>query len=173
MAFKYDGRQRPPFAVSPGEGQESVWDYPRPPRLEPETREVVVRVGDAVVARTNRAVRVLETASPPTIYIPVEDVRVEWLEPVPGTSWCEWKGGASYWDVAVPGLAPLAQAAWGYPNPSSAFAAIRGFVSFYPSRLACSVGGVLVSPQPGRFYGGWMTPEIVGPVKGDPGTEWW
>lgn len=173
VAFTYDGSRRPPFAVNPQEDQESVWDYPRPPRLEPENREVVVRAGANVVARTTRAVRVLETASPPTIYIPAADVRLEWLVPAAGMSWCEWKGAASYWDVVVPGLAPLARAAWGYPDPAFAFAAIGGFLSFYPSRLACSIGGDLVSPQPGRFYGGWVTREIVGPVKGEPGTEGW
>jgi uncharacterized protein (DUF427 family) len=117
--------------------------------------------------------RVLETASPPTVYLPREDVRFEWLERAPGRSVCEWKGAAVYWNVVVPGRPRLVRAAWSYQDPTPPFAAIRGFLSFYPAQLACTVGGVRVEPQPGGFYGGWLTPEIAGPVKGEPGTEWW
>lgn len=170
--WRYYGQWRPSFAVAPGPGQESVWDYPRPPRLELLSAEVVVRVGDAHVARTRRAMRVLETASPPTVYIPRDDVTAEYLQPAPGSSSCEWKGSAQYWTVRV-GVVVLEAAGWSYEEPASAFAAIGGHLSFYPGRLECYVDGVRVRPQPGGFYGGWVTPEIVGPFKGDPGTSGW
>jgi uncharacterized protein (DUF427 family) len=169
---KHDGRKRPSFATRPAPGQESVWDYPRPPRLEPDARRVEVRVGDVLVAVSSRAVRVLETASPPTFYLPPDDVRMEWLEPASGSSRCEWKGEARYWDVVVPERR-IERAAWSYPDPLPAFEPIRGFLAFYPSKLACTVGAARVVPQPGRFYGGWVTPEVVGPFKGEPGSEGW
>lgn len=170
--WRYYGATRPSFAVEPGPGQESVWDYPRPPRLEVDAREVVVRVGEVVVARTHRAVRVLETASPPTVYIPREDVVAEYLHPAPGASHCEWKGTARYWTVRV-GNVVLASVGWSYDDPLPAFEVIRGHLSFYPGRIACELGGVRVEPQAGGFYGGWVTPEIVGPFKGGPGTGGW
>jgi len=166
------GAARPPFAVEPGPGQESVWDYPRPPRIVADPRTVVVRVGGHVVARSERAVRVLETASPPTVYIPRDDVTPGCLEPAAGASHCEWKGQATYWDVVVPG-GRIAQAAWSYEAPYDEFEAIRGWVSLYPGRVACWLGGVRVEAQPGGFYGGWVTPEVVGPFKGEPGTQGW
>ncbi len=173
MGFKYDGTTRPPFAVIPDLDQESVWDYPRPPRAEADAREVIVQAGERTVAQTRRAIRILETANAPTFYLPPDDVRMEWLRPAAGQSLCEWKGAAGYWDVVIPGMPPIARAAWSYADPSSAFASIRGHLSFYPSLLACFVGGNRVVPQPGGFYGGWVTPEIVGPVKGEAGTGWW
>jgi uncharacterized protein (DUF427 family) len=173
VPFEYDGRERPPFAIAPGEGQESVWDYPRPPRLAGETREVVVRAGGLELARSSRALRILETASAPAVYLPPADVRMELLAHAAGRSLCEWKGAASYRDVVVPGGRRIPRAAWSYPEPSPAFATIRDYISFYPALVECSLGGVRVTPQPGGFYGGWLTPEIVGPIKGAPGTEWW
>jgi uncharacterized protein (DUF427 family) len=170
--WRWHGRERPPFATPPRDGEESVWDYPRPPRLVADAREVVVRAGDAELARTTRALRVLETASPPTFYLPRADVRAEHLERASGTSWCEWKGAATYWDVVLDGRR-LERVAWSYEDPTPAFAALRGHVSFYPARVACFVGGVRVASQPGGFYGGWVTPEVVGPFKGEPGTEGW
>lgn len=170
--WKYDGSRRPPFAQAPGAGQESVWDYPRPPRLEPDAREVVIVAAGVEIARTRRALRVLETASPPTYYLPPEDVAVACLEPAPGASFCEWKGEARYCSVVVPG-ARFDRVAWCYPAPAPAFAAIRGWFGFYPAPLECSVQGVRVRPQPGGFYAGWVTPELVGPFKGDPGTTGW
>lgn len=170
--WRYDGRDRPPFAIAPRAGEESVWDYPRPPRVAPDAREVVVRAGSVVIARTTRALRVLETASPPTFYLPPEDVRRELLEVADGTSWCEWKGAARYWDVVLPDRR-LARVAWSYETPSSGFERLRGHLGFYPGPLECFVAGVPVTPQPGRFYAGWVTPEIVGPVKGEPGSESW
>lgn len=167
--WQYTGSERPPFAEEPGPGQESVWDYPRPPALDPSDREVIVRSGDLVIARSCRCVRVLETASPPTWYIPGDDVDMDTLVPVPGSSFCEWKGAASYWGLASTG----AMVGWSYPDPVASFAAIRGAFSFYPGRVECYVDGERVRPQPGEFYGGWVTDEIVGPMKGEPGTGHW
>ena len=168
--WQFTGKQRPPFAEEPGPGQESVWDYPRPPALVSSGKEVIVMAGEVELARSTRAWRVLETASPPTWYIPAEDVDREHLAPAPGGSFCEWKGGAVYWALAAqPGEA----VAWSYPAPSAAFAAIAGAFGFYPGRVACYVGGERVRPQPGHFYGGWVTDDIVGPVKGEPGTGHW
>ena len=171
-SWHHTGHRRPAFAIEPGEGQESVWDYPRPARVEVDTRGVVVRHGATAIAGTHRALRVLETASPPTFYIPVSDVTPGLLVPASGTSWCEWKGEARYWSLVTPdGL--LEGVAWSYPAPRSAFAAIRDHVAFYPSRVECYVDGERVRPQPGRFYGGWITHEIVGPFKGEAGTGGW
>lgn len=170
--WSYRGQRRPPFAIEPGPGQESVWDYPRPPRVERDMREVTVSVGDTEIARTRRALRVLETASPPTWYLPLDDVRRDVLEPATGASSCEWKGVASYWSVVV-GATRLVRVAWAYADPALAFAALRGHVAFYPAPLDCRVDGRRVRPQPGGFYAGWITPEVVGPFKGEPGTESW
>ena len=170
--WKYTGHERPAFAVEPGPGQESVWDYPRPPRVEADERLVVVRAGEVEIARTRSAVRVLETASPPGFYLPPADVRMELLEGASGSSTCEWKGRARYWSVRTPD-GWIDRAGWSYPNPSAGFEDIAGYVSFYPGRVACFVAGERVEPQPGEFYGGWLTGEIVGPVKGEPGTGGW
>lgn len=170
--WRYSGQERPPFAVTPRAGQESVWDYPRPPRIEAQDREVVVRLGDTEIARSRRAVRVLETASAPTVYLPAADVRIDLLEPSPTHSMCEWKGEAQYWAARPPG-ADGEPVAWSYAEPLPAFEQIRGWLSFYPSRLECYLNGTPVDPQPGQFYGGWVTPELVGPFKGEPGSEAW
>ncbi len=170
--WRFRGETRPDFAEEPGPGQESVWDYPRPPRLEPDERRVEVICGGVTVGGTSRAWRVLETASPPVFYLPPDDVGAEHLEPSPRTSICEWKGVARYWSVRVGGES-LIDVAWSYPEPFPGFEAIAGYFSFYPARLECRVDGIRVVAQPGGFYGGWITPEIVGPVKGEPGSEWW
>jgi len=170
--WEYTGSKRPPFAATSGSGQESVWDYPRPPRLAADKRRVVVRFGDMVIADTVEAYRVLETASPPTFYIPPKDVRAQWLQAFPGTSICEWKGTAKYWSLRV--TPPLPRAiGWSYPTAQIPYAPISGYISFYPGRVECFVGDERVRPQPGFFYGGWVTSEIVGPWKGEPGTEGW
>jgi uncharacterized protein (DUF427 family) len=150
-----------------------VWDYPRPPRLEPDGRRVRVVHGEVVVADTRRAIRVLETSHPPTFYLPLDDVASEHLVPAGGSSACEWKGLAAYFDVAAgQRLAP--RAAWHYPSPSAPFAAILGHVAFYPGRVdACYVDDERVRPQDGDFYGGWITGEIAGPFKGGAGTRGW
>jgi uncharacterized protein (DUF427 family) len=114
-------------------------------------------------------VRVLETASPPTFYIPPDDVERERLVPVRGRSHCEWKGEARYWALEPDGE-PVA---WSYPDPYPEFAVIRDWLAFYPGRVECRVDGERVRPQPGRFYGGWITDELVGPFKGEPGSEGW
>ena len=170
--WKYRGQERPPFAIAPQPGQECVWDYPRPPRLAPDCREVVVRLGAVVIARSSRTIRVLETASPPNFYIPPGDVTMSAVEPAEGGSFCEWKGEARYWTVATPVLR-LERAGWSYPAPLSGFEGIRDYLAFYPAQLECFVDGVRVLPQPGRFYGGWVTPELVGPFKGEPGSGTW
>lgn len=172
-AWRWDGSERPDFARDPGPGEESVWDYPRPPRVERDERAVTVRHGPLVVARTRSALRVLETASPPTFYIPRDDVRVDLLEAASGRSLCEWKGEARYWSLATPGGDLLERVAWSYPEPLPGFETIRDHYSFYPGRIECRVDGERVRPQPGGFYGGWITSEIVGPVKGEPGTVHW
>ncbi len=169
--WHYTGQQRPDFAIAPGPGQESVWDYPRPPRLVADQRTVEVRLGDQLLAQSSRCMRVLETASPPTFYLPSEEVNWELLSRVQGQSFCEWKGPASY--LGQPDKPQAAPVGWCYPSPSASFAAIAGWPSFYPGRIECRVDGERVKPQPGGFYGGWITGEICGPVKGEPGTGHW
>lgn len=171
--WKYTGQTRPPFAHVPGPGQTSVWDFPRPPALLADSRRVVVRAGRRVIADSTRTLRVVETASPPTFYLPPDEVDSAALIAEAGSSYCEWKGRACYWSVAVPGASLLRGVAWSYPDPGPAFAAIAGWFSFYPALLHCEVAGERVRPQPGGFYGGWMTADFAGPVKGEPGTTSW
>lgn len=169
--WKYTGNEHPPFAETPRAGQESVWDYPRPPRLVADERTVEVRAGTTLLARSARSLRVLETASPPTFYVPPEDVATALLVRVDASSWCEWKGRAVYDALAkAPEKGPVA---WRYPEPHGDYAALAGYVGFFPGRVRCTVDGERVRPQPGGFYGGWITDEIVGPFKGEPGTEDW
>ncbi len=165
--WQYRGQGRPPFAIIPGDGQESVWDYPRPPRLAPDDRRVEVAYGDRRLADTVRAIRVLETASPPTFYLPVADVDMQALVENGSQSTCEWKGIAVGLDLGD----GAADVAWTYPETYPEFAAIAGWIAFYPSRVDCSVASERVRPQPGGYYGGWITREVVGPFKGEPGIE--
>lgn len=153
---------------------ESVWDYPRPPRIEASERSVRIEFAGETVAETSGALRVLETASPPTIYLPVSDVRMDLLQSVRGKhSMCEWKGQASYLDLVV-GDEVAEQAAFLYPEPREAFARLREHVSFYPGRVdGAFLGGERVRSQPGQFYAGWITDDIEGPFKGEPGTLGW
>ncbi len=163
------GRQR----VEPGPGQESVWDYPRPPRMEDVEEKVKIVFGGVTIAYTKRAKRVLETSHPPVYYVPPEDIRMEYLKPSGATSYCEWKGRAGYYDVVVEGRTEE-RVAWSYPLPTPSFQDLKDYVAFYPSRMdACWVGGEKVEAQEGDFYGGWITPNIVGPFKGSPGTWGW
>lgn len=150
-----------------------MWDYPRPPRVETCSRRVRVLLGGEVVADSTRALRVLETSGPPTIYIPSGDVRGGALSQTPRATVCEWKGTAAYFDVEAGGaLAP--EAAWSYPAPSPGYEQLVGHVAFYPGRVeACFLDDERVRPQPGGYYGGWITADIVGPFKGEPGTEGW
>lgn len=168
--WKFQGQTRPDFAIEPGPGQESVWDYPRPPALVESVRSVEIRVGDANVAASANAIRVLETASPPTWYVPADDVEWQRLVRTDERSWCEWKGEASYWALAE---APDVAVAWTYEAPLPAFEAIRGYLSAYPGRVECFVDSERVLAQSGGFYGGWITADVVGPFKGDPGTGGW
>ena len=150
-----------------------MWDYPRPPRLEATTRRLRVVVAGRVVAETVRGHRVLETSHPPVYYFPSEDVDLSLLRPVAGTTGCEWKGTARYFDVPV-GDVVRARAAWAYPQPTAGMEPIRDAVAFYAGLAdECTVDGQVVVPQPGGFYGGWITPEMVGPFKGGPGTTGW
>ena len=159
--------------VEPGPDRESVWDYPRPPRLEESEKRIRVVFGGVTLADTSRAKRVLETSHPPVYYIPPEDVRVEHLRTSRGGSFCEWKGQARYYDVVTDELEEP-RAAWFYPDPTPPFKAIKDYVAFYPSRMdACLVGGETARAQQGDYYGGWITPEITGPFKGGPGTMGW
>ena len=171
-AWIHRGAERPAFATSPGPGQESVWDYPRPPALVRDPRIVEVRAADLLIARADGCLRVLETASPPTVYLHPDSVEWTRLERAPGTSHCEWKGSAVYWDVVVDG-GRIEQAGWSYETPHPEFDAIKDHLGFYPGRVACWLGGERVQPQPGGFYGGWVTSEIVGPFKGEKGTGGW
>jgi uncharacterized protein (DUF427 family) len=155
--------------VVPGPGQESVWDYPRPPQVEPVRERVRVVVDGTTLADTTRAKRVLETAGAPVYYVPREDVRMNLLRPTPRTTSCEWKGSASYW---ASGSRP--EIAWSYEQPLPGFESIAGHLAFYASRVdEAWVGDERATPQPGGFYGGWLTSRIVGPVKGEPGSSGW
>jgi len=156
----------------PGLPNENVQDYPRPPALEPCSAEILVWFGGAEIIRTSNALRVFETHHAPTYYIPISDVRAE-LTPTPGASFCEWKGRARYFDIATGGKIAR-RAAWEYPNPTDGFRAIVGHIALYASTMdRCEVGGMAVAPQPGDFYGGWVTANLTGIVKGGPGTEGW
>lgn len=159
--------------IAPGPGQESVWDYPRPPRVEPTSRRLRVILGGVVIADTTGGHRVLETSHPPVYYIPPADIRMDHLTPTPQSSFCEFKGRAGYYTVAAGGRR-VESGAWFYPDPTPAFAAIRGAVAFYAGLMdACYVDDELVTPQPGGFYGGWITADVVGPFKGGPGSWGW
>jgi uncharacterized protein (DUF427 family) len=152
---------------------ESVWDYPRPPRVEPTVRHLVVVFNDVVIAETRRALRVLETSHPPVYYIPPADVQRQYLTAERRRTYCEFKGTASYWTLNVNGRTSL-EAAWSYAHPSPGYEAIRDHLAFYAGRVdRCTVDGEIVQPQPGDFYGGWITADIVGPFKGGPGTRGW
>jgi uncharacterized protein (DUF427 family) len=153
--------------------KESVWDYPRPPRVEPTSKHIRVVFNGVTIAETRRALRVLETSHPPTYYIPPEDVCMEFLIPSGRSTYCEFKGVAHYWTVRV-GDREASNAAWSYPQPSRGYEALRDYLAFYASRVdACYVDGEMVTPQPGDFYGGWITSDVTGPFKGGPGTERW
>lgn len=165
------GKKRPSFAHTPAAGQESVWDYPRPPALEENYRPIKVCAGAQVIAQSSAGFRVLETAGAPTYYIQPEDVSDEALVCISGHSFCEWKGQADYWALAS-GTQQQA-VAWTYPKPFDAFLPLAGFFAFYPSLVRCFLDNEQVEPQPGGFYGGWVSSDVVGPFKGEPGTSDW
>ena len=157
--WEYTGDKRPAFAETPKKGQRSVWDFPRPPVIEKVPGHITVSHKGNMIADSRRALAVLETASPPTYYIPAQDIDMDPLVGIPGkTSFCEWKGPASYWALKdVPDQA----VAWSYPRPFIEFEDLKDHLAFYPHHLDCKVNGVTVLPQPGRFYAGWITPDLV------------
>jgi uncharacterized protein (DUF427 family) len=159
--------------ITPDPGQESVWDYPRPPRIEDSPKHIQVIFNEVIVADTYRAKRVLETSHPPVYYIPTEDIKMEYLTPTDRATWCEWKGQAAYYTIRV-GEKQVPNAAWFYPRPTPGFESLKNYVAFYPGLVdACFVNGEQVQAQRGDFYGGWITADIIGPFKGGPGTKGW
>ena len=164
---------RRPTPVTPAPGQESVWDYPRPPRVEPSTERVVLQLGGETIVDSTASVRVLETSHPPVYYLPRSDFAPGTLRPASGSSYCEYKGAAGYLSIAAGGVV-ADRAAWFYAAPSRGFEALVDMVAVYPGALdSCTVDGEDVQPQAGGFYGGWITSKVVGPFKGDPGTLGW
>ncbi len=162
-----------PKRVEPGPGQESVWDYPRPPRLEPVERPLRIEFAGQTIAATTSGYRVLETSHPPVYYFPSDDVRSDLVVPTSGGSFCEWKGMAAYHSIVV-GDREVVRGAWSYPTPTKPFAAIKDHIAFYAGPMdGCFVGDEQARPQPGGFYGGWITDDVVGPFKGEPGTRFW
>jgi uncharacterized protein (DUF427 family) len=156
-----------------GPGQESVWSYPRPAIARPTDARIRIEHLGQVVADTRRAVRTLETSHPPSYYIPRDDILPDALRRAEGSSFCEWKGAATYWDVLV-GDVVLPSIGWSYASPTPAFAALRDHVAFYAAPFdRCTVDGEPVTPQPGDFYGGWITRHVAGPFKGIPGSRGW
>lgn len=159
--------------VKPGPGQESVWEYPRPPLVQPTGQHIEVVFGGEMIADTRGAVRVLETSHPPVYYIPLDDIRPGVLQPSGRASYCEFKGEASYYRVTC-GDAVSEDAAWTYTSPLPGYEELAGRVAFYPAKMdECRVDGEVVVPQPGEYYGGWITSDVVGPFKGEPGTSAW
>ncbi len=159
--------------ITPGPGQESVWDYPRPPRVEDSNKHIRVILNGAVIADTHRAKRVLETSHPPVYYLPPEDVKMEYFIPTSRNTFCEFKGTASYYTITV-GDKTLPNGAWYYRKPSKGYESLTNYIALYPSQMdACYVDDEQVQPQEGDFYGGWITSDIVGPFKGGAGTYGW
>jgi uncharacterized protein (DUF427 family) len=162
-----------PQRIEPQPGQESVWDYPRPPRLEPCLQQIKIIFNNLILIESQRTYRLLETSHPPTYYIPPEDIKMDYLYPTNKQSYCEWKGVANYYTIIV-GDKQVINAAWYYPNPTPDYGAIQNYVAFYPSQMdECYVDGEKVTSQPGDFYGGWITSNIVGPFKGGVGSWGW
>ena len=159
--------------IAPGPGQESVWDYPRPPRVEPVRERIRVVVDGVEIADSRSAMRVLETAGAPVYYIPPRDVRMDLLRTTTYQTFCEWKGAATYHSLTLPSR-EIPDIAWSYPDPNPGYEAIRDYLAFYAARVdEAWVGDERATPQPGRFYGGWVTSRIVGPIKGEPGSAGW
>lgn len=152
---------------------EDVWSYPRPPAIEPVAKLVRIDFADRTIAETDRAFRVLETSHPPVYYLPPAAFSGCELLPAAGSSFCEWKGVARYWTIRV-GDRRADRVAWSYPDPTAPYAALRDHLAVYADRMdACFVGGERVTPQPGGFYGGWITADLKGPFKGVPGSHGW
>lgn len=159
--------------IEPKENQESVWDYPRPPRIEKTSKTLKVIFNEVVIASTNNGYRVLETSHPPAYYIPQAGIQMTYLQSTTHTTFCEFKGAASYWTITVDDKTAV-NAAWSYPDPTTGFEAIKDHICFYASKMdQCYVDDELVQPQAGDFYGGWITSDVVGPFKGGAGTWGW
>lgn len=162
-----------PKPIKPKPGQESVWDYPRPPKLEKVNKTIEVYFNGKRIARTNAAYRVLETSHPPVYYLPPDDIEQRFLLPADQQTHCEWKGRGSYYHLQV-GDKTVQNACWFYADPTKAFAHIKNYPAFYAHKMdKCTVDGEIVIPQPGNFYGGWITSDIVGPFKGIEGSWGW
>lgn len=170
--WQHHGQKRPEFAITPAEGQESVWDYPRPPAYVRDARPVRIQADGQLLAEADTSIRALETGSPPAFYLPPEAFDAGLLSPSSRRTVCEWKGVAHYYDVLTP-KRTLKAAVWVYPEPLDGAEEIAGWFSCYPEHLECFVAGDAVLPQQGRYYGGWVTAELVGPWKGEPGTGHW
>lgn len=170
--WQHTGKKRPDFAIEPEPepGQESVWDYPRPPAIVQDTRLIEVKYKDKKLASTRQAIRILETASPPTFYLPPTEVDLALFAQAPGNSFCEWKGMAQYWKLIE--SPDIGSVAWSYMQPHYDYAVIQDYLGFYPALVDCFVDGETVQPQPG-VHGGWVTKEIIGPYKGEPETQNW
>ena len=166
--WRYDGSARPDFAEKPEQGQESVWDFPRPPRIEPAAQPLRVLLGETELANTTRGMRVLETAGAPTFYFPPDDVNTELLRRTGHSFHCEWKGISE--ELAADGVEP---AGWVLTQAYPEFRDLLGWYAFYPQKLACFVGKERADSQPGGYYGGWVTVNLAGPIKGAPGSESW
>jgi len=170
-SWENTGNKRPLFAVEPKKGQRSVWDFPRPPIIEKVSKPILVNYQAKRIADSQNALAVLETASPPTYYIPKSDIDITTLTRIPGkTSLCEWKGNAIYWTLKTMIDQPVA---WSYPNPFPEFSVLKDHIAFYPHNLECCIDGKQVEAQASKFYAGWITPDLVGPFKGGIGTEHW
>ncbi|MEM9739331.1 MAG: DUF427 domain-containing protein [Pseudomonadota bacterium] len=164
---------KPPVPTPPKPGQESVWTYPRPAICQPTHLPIRIEFAGQVIAETKGAIRTLETSHPPTYYLPPDSILSGVLLPSGRRTLCEWKGQARYFDV-LSGSRRASNAAWAYDTPTPAFDPIRNYVAFYPALVdACFVGGEKVEPQPGGFYGGWITSHVSGPFKGGPGSMGW
>jgi uncharacterized protein (DUF427 family) len=161
--------------IPPKFGQESVWDYPRPPRLENCSKHILIVSNGQVLAETRRSLRLLETSHPPSYYLPPQHIKLELLTPGHNSSFCEFKGEAVYHHLK----SGAKNVAWSYPAPTKGYAALQDFLAFYPLRVVlqdgdgCFVDGERVVPQAGNFYGGWITDDVVGPFKGEAGTQGW
>ncbi len=170
-SWSHTGNKRPPFAIEPKKGQRSVWDFPRPPIIEKVSKPVMVNHKGKRIAHSHDVLAVLETASPPTYYIPKTDIDMSTLVRIPDKiSMCEWKGSAVYWVLKAMMDQPVA---WSYPKPFPEFSALKNHIAFYPQDLECYIDGKQVEAQSSEFYAGWITSDLVGPFKGEPGTQHW
>lgn len=170
-SWRNRGKKRPPFAIEPEKWQRSVWDFPRPPLIEKISKPIWVKYQGKTISDSSDTLALLETASPPTYYIPQCDIDMGTLVKLPGkTSMCEWKGNAIYWALKTIIDRPVA---WSYPNPFPEFEILRNHIAFYPQHLECYIDGKRVEAQASAFYAGWITPDLTGPFKGEKGTEHW